>query len=147
MKLIIEKGKNDNHYFQTEWKQNDPPIKNENWSNLHHKDRRVYERFDAPLNVIVDNGYEDAFTCDLIGNISRGGIQLESERFFELGSFITLSIPLFKVDEILTLNGTIIWQTIFSSIFIYGIRFNQFCPEIAEIFIKSGIIADIPFDL
>ncbi len=88
-------------------------------------ERRKNKRYQIPLNAIISDSKVEKYSPDLVHNLSRGGIKIESMSRFNIGEKVNLSIMLIDVEDMLNLSGTIVWlHRIEDNIYEYGVQFD-----------------------
>lgn len=95
-------------------------------------ERRNTARYEIPMNVLVDDTKQT--TLNLILNLSRGGLKLESSKKWGCGDNLELFIPFMEYEDVIAAQGTVVWTRQSDHSYEYGITFDQKSAQSTKLF-------------
>ena len=107
-------------------------------------DRRKNNRFEIPLNVVVEDIENNNYSLDLILNLSSNGARIASNNSLTTSDRIDLYILFPDMDDAFDIQGTVVWSREKKDRNTeYGIEFDNTLQKINKVFDISNNL-DIP---
>jgi hypothetical protein len=98
-------------------------------------DRRKNNRFEIPLNAVVEDKQKNRYSLDLILNLSTSGARIASNNSLTTSDRIDLYILFPEFDDAFDIQGTVVWSRKEKDKNTeYGIKFDNIMQKINKVF-------------